>query len=429
MGARVSLSIKASTIRDSKQNMRSAMPPLCARRNLPPLLLKGAAAMAEDADCISQTLLATHDDDQRPCKRRRTLQCSSPRNQILDAAARAEIVGYVGNCFGERVSTWPTLQTQGRMMCRQPFDFDHLFSTYRTYLDPRRQIGSIELEGLTSLEDVAQLVEKQIVPDLMDRSQLLQGEKIQHSRLISTKHCTCWNVSNAMHRVMLRTALLDHFACILKRDDGSTLTERETRLLLANIQTMIVKMQVSCSKGLNLNFVVANGDSNVHIFLDSNEQILEGSILFELCSHPSYRMNTGTLAQAVALYVVPRVHEACMNKEDMLHAVEQGYNTNPEWWLCNDEEQDDDLKPFANSTHLLPIVRLHPLHELDNDRLCVECRGIFEDPEMYWPFLVREEVVPYHGWVDFVAEEVVFKGERQVWLCAKLLADGRRTVY
>ena len=168
---------------------------------------------------------------------------------------------------------------------------------------------------------------------------------------------------------------------------------------------------------------------SVSVFLDANEEILQGDRLFTLCSHPSYKMNPWMLAKAIALNVVFLVHEACMNKDDMLHAVEDeelAATTRPEWWLCNSEEEG---KPLCFSHHLIPIVRVHPMHSQDNDRLCVECRGIFEDPELYWPFLEREDAVPYNGWVDFVVEEVVVSKknmQQQQWLCAKLLDERQK---
>ena len=117
-----------------------------------------------------------------------------------------------------------------------------------------------------------------------------------------------------------------------------------------------------------------------------------------------------------------QVHAACMNKEEMLRATEEEYSkAEPDWWLCNDDS-NTSCEPLWNSKHLIPVVRLHPMHEDDNHRLCVECRGIFEDPEMYWPFMDRDEIVPYNGWVDFVVQEVRMQQQQQMWwLCAKLL--------
>lgn len=493
------------------------------KRQLPPLLLKGAAAMAEDAESIGRALFfaCSSDSDsdsgrgsgsednheRRHAKRRKRVHrsdaCSSSSSSsccrvIMDLVARSEIVGLVGNCFSASrcsISTWPTLKTQGGMMCRHPFDFDHLFSTYATYLDPRTQVGSVELEGLREMQQVEGTL-RGIQQRMAMESPLLRGTAgssgsnscsiVRHASsggdASSYSEMLCWTLSPALHRVILRTVLLDHFSRVVREDDGSTMTEREMRLLLTNIQTMIVKMQVlnhasvqncvsvdvsgdewtmsvktasvqncvsvdvsgdewrlqaSSSKGTHVNFAKNRDDGTIHAFLDSNEQILEGTVLFDLCTHPGYDMQPGTLAMAVALYVAPRIHEACMNKDDMLSAFQQREAAGqqdeaaaavPSWWLCNDEEQDAGARPFASSTSLLPIVRLHPAHAEDNDRLCVECRGILEDPELYWPFLEREQIIPYHGWVDFVAEEVVLKGERQVWLCAKLLEDARRIV-
>lgn len=135
-------------------------------------------------------------------------------------------------------------------------------------------------------------------------------------------------------------------------------------------------------------------------------------------------MNAFALAQAVALHAVPLVHEACTNKDEMLASIEWGDDRiEPDWWLCNDRD-DVEGRPFRHSNYLIPIVRLHPARPQDNERLCAECRGIFEDPELYWPFLARDnEAIRYRGWVDFVAEEVVFEKTQQVWLCAKLLGS------
>lgn len=184
---------------------------------------------------------------------------------------------------------------------------------------------------------------------------------------------------------------------------------------------------------------VANCDSDeqeqeISVFLDANEEILQRDSLFKLCCHPSYRMQPFCLAQAVALYVVPLVHEACMNKSEMQVDTEDG-GASPEWWLCLDDDSDSGRAPcsLASSDHLIPVSRVHPMHAEDNDKLCMECRGIYDDPEVFWPFLEREMVLPYRGWVDFVVEEtVVVKGgsssnsERQWWLCAKLLAAKRK---
>jgi hypothetical protein len=94
----------------------------------------------------------------------------------------------------------------------------------------------------------------------------------------------------------------------------------------------------------------------------------------------------------------------------------------PDWWLCNDESQ-----PFCNSECLVPIVRLHPFHAEANEKLCMECRGIYEDPELFWPFLDSVcEIRPYRGWVDFVlrdVRQVAKHNEQEVWLCAKLLQE------
>ena len=137
---------------------------------------------------------------------------------------------------------------------------------------------------------------------------------------------------------------------------------------------------------------VANRDcseqeNEISVFLDANEEILQGMRLFKLCCHPSYRMQPFCLAQAVALCVVPLVHEACMNKSEMLLAAdsEDASSSSPEWWLCLDDN-DNDRAPcssLASSDHLIPVTRVHPMHAEDNDKLCVECRGIYEDPEVF----------------------------------------------
>lgn len=199
--------------------------------------------------------------------------------------------------------------------------------------------------------------------------------------------------------------------------------------------------QVSSSRGLNITFVEETmgeeEEGDVMVFLDANEEILQGDRLFLLCSHAYYRMNPFQLAQAVALQVAPLVHEACMNKDEMMSEsmdVEEDHcsrRKKPDWWLCSNQDDDDDDGKDMES--MIPIVRVHPMHAEDNERLCVECRGIFEDPELYWPFLDRAETTPYNGWVDFVIVERRLHNKKQqqqqqLWLCAKLL-DKKQVVY
>ena len=75
------------------------------KRVLPPLMIKGAAAMAEDHACISNALFPREEDIlEKPSKRTRRLTYAEEEtlNRIIDLAARAEILGLVGNTFSRR---------------------------------------------------------------------------------------------------------------------------------------------------------------------------------------------------------------------------------------------------------------------------------------------------------------------------------------
>lgn len=112
-----------------------------------------------------------------------------------------------------------------------------------------------------------------------------------------------------------------------------------------------------------------------------------------------------------------------MHASDCVDGDEESDDVRPGWWLCNEEAE-----VFRDSTDLMPVVRLHPLHSDDNDKLCRECADIFEDPEFYWPFFDRCEVAPYSGWVEFVRRQTRERGgEQQEWLCARLL-DRRKNL-
>lgn len=427
--------------------------------------------MAEDAQCISSTLFNRCTSlTEAPAKKRQKTNPQSCQLLIMDIAARAEVLGYVGNCFGSRsqsISSWPTIESHGKMLLHggrggRPFNFDILFDTHRVYMDPSSQIGALcldEDDNELDLKMVANIIEQQIVTPMLAKSPVLCEETLV-SRVFSSSCGTmlCWNISPGLHSVLVRTVLLGHFSLQSKNTHSiiiHDLSEKEMGMLLSNIQTMILKMQVCssffcyffaffasnfcfilqvCSShGLNVTFVQPSSTDSVSVFLDANEEILQGDRLFTLCSHPYYKMNPWMLAKAVALNIVYLVHEACMNKDDMLHAVEDeelAATTRPEWWLCNRSEEEGGCKGdvLCFSKHLIPIVQVHPMHSQDNDRLCMECRGIFEDPDLYWPFLEREDAVQYNGWVDFVLEEVVLKNVRQQWLCAKLL-DEKQVVY
>ena len=246
-------------------------------RILPPLIIKGAAAMAEDAACISSTLfnrctsledVITNDEEMRPAKKRQRRTLKNPHSRqrtiIMDIAARAEVLGYVGNCFGSRsqsVSSWPTINSHGKMLLqggggggrgRRPFNFDILFDTHRAYMDQASQIGALCLDddddGEPDLKDVANIIEQQIVPPMLAKSPvlLLCAENLV-SRVFPSSCGTmlCWNMSTGLHRVLVRTVLLDHFSSQLSESAMiHDLSEEEKGMLLSNIQTMILKMQV-----------------------------------------------------------------------------------------------------------------------------------------------------------------------------------------
>lgn len=226
-------------------------------RILPPILLSGAAAMAEDAQCIASALSLSLRGQGKGNKRQRTRgHHESQQLFIMDLAARAEILGYVGNCFSSRsrtTSTWPALESHGKLLLKHPFDFDHLFDTHRSYMDQAAQVGALALASCeqfpSTLEQVAQLIEQQIVPSMMASSPILRQQGAAGSNVSKLLECECgtllcWNVSPAFHRVMVRSVLLDHFS---SSSFAKELSDREERLLLSNIQHMIVKMQVTSS--------------------------------------------------------------------------------------------------------------------------------------------------------------------------------------
>lgn len=154
----------------------SSLPPAKRLRVLPPLITKGASIMAEDARCIELHLRGKHLNS---CDER------SAGWEVLNLAAKHQVLHWVGNCFSDAanrkpVSTWPTLDSQGKMLCggMRCFDFEHLFDTYRAYMDPCSQVRAMHLEDLSvmRLSDMARIIEQQIVPTLLARSENLQLE-------------------------------------------------------------------------------------------------------------------------------------------------------------------------------------------------------------------------------------------------------------
>lgn len=212
--------------------------------------------MAEDRHCISEALFC--DDQTRPAKRQKT---SSTQRILLDLVARSEILGHVGNCFSNHakssVSSWPTIHSHGKMLCRQSrLNFDNLFGTHRSYMNPNEQIRALVLENESDLESLAKTIEQQIVPALVAKSPLLLQEEEQAapiSRILlpaagaaagPDEKIMCWHIASPMlHRVIVRTVLLSHFAAQLHQHEDC-LSEHETHNLLANIQSMILRMQV-----------------------------------------------------------------------------------------------------------------------------------------------------------------------------------------
>ena len=301
-------------------------------------------------------------------------------------------------------------------------------------MDSSLQLGSARIVGCSFLEDVASTIEKQVGPSLLLQSELLRRQQQTEvdSRIFFTQddgqRCLCWSISPAMHRVIVRTVLVKHLL-LTGSEVAEGTPEKELAMLVKNIQTAILNMQVATAG--NVNLIFREKDEVVDVFLEANEEILDGDTLYSLCCNPQHRMNVGALAQAVALRAVPRVHESCMNKEEMLSAMENEDEEDeneirPSWWPCNEDE-----RVFTSSTDMVPIVRLHPLHEDDNHKLCLECNEtVFEDHEMYWSsVLERCEVLPYRGWVEFVVRQQAFEGDdkkqQATWLCLKLL-DSKR---
>lgn len=250
-------------------------------RILPSFIVKGAASMMEDAKYMESHLLLLGSGQQQ---QQHPFSFMPAVNQILDLAARHQIVHLVGNRFldggkncrassSSSLQTWPTLETQGKMLLlpapsiasKRRFNFEHLFSTHRTYLlHPGKQLGATILQGgIRSLEEVAGIVEKRIVPMLVQRSEILQKmvdddgeEMVSQFSIIPIESrggrsvggaaaAAVWSISPELHRVIIRTVLLEH---ILARREGSSsdstkLQKEDVPNLVRNLQTMIVNMQ------------------------------------------------------------------------------------------------------------------------------------------------------------------------------------------
>jgi hypothetical protein len=119
-------------------------------------------------------------------------------------------------------------------------------------------------------------------------------------RIASGKHI-CWNMSPSVHRVVVRSVLLEHLFCNrgeCKEEEKAaaetlaSLTDLERRNMVHNLQMIIEDMQVACSHGANIIFDATSSDEIV-MYLEGNEEILQGDVLYHLCTHPDYRMNTG----------------------------------------------------------------------------------------------------------------------------------------
>jgi hypothetical protein len=241
------------------------------RRTLPPFMLKGANAMLEDAKYLESGLKNNKD-----IKTATTMQ--EARNQLLDLVARHQIVHLVGNqflsCSSSRnkksknkssLSSWPTIEMQSRILLlpqktptlssstsSRRFNFEHLFDTHRTYMNPDEQLGSIALNGVYSFSELGDLIEKQIVPSLVQQSEILSRNNDDDD--LSSFSCSTtsagsglavWSISPALHRVIIRTVLLEHILASSSSSGVFDDNEDTAKNLVRNLQTMIVNMQAS----------------------------------------------------------------------------------------------------------------------------------------------------------------------------------------
>ena len=432
--------------------------------------------MAEDARCIELHLrgLLSSPQSGPGCGRGEGFPpCAW---EVLDLASKHQILNLVGNSFSDQahrktISSWPTLDSQGRMMCggMRRFNFEHLFDTHKAYLDPCSQVGAVRLEdaSVMRLSDMASIIEQQIVPLLLARSENLQQEaKRMQTTTISRSDSTmnnvarrmcnadvfllggriiaddndrtfmCWNISAALHRVIVRTVLLNHLSKTMTPARSKYLEDPQIFLnLVSNLQTMIVNMQVASSGSINVIFMQQSPSDDIRMFLEGNEEILDCNLLFNLCSHPFYKMNVEAISRAVALQAVGAVFEACVNNDEMALLMQEdgddgdgGEVVAPSWWLLRGSDVAEGDAHHCYPENLIPIVRLHPLHEEDNDKLCMECNTIFEDPGFYWPFLEQSNAAAFRGWVEFVVRETQKAEGRREYLCIKLL-DQRKQLY
>jgi hypothetical protein len=250
-------------------------PQVAAKRHcrvLPPFMIKGAAAMAEDARYLETQFDSTRSASGPLEEEKGGDYC---RSMILSLAAKHQIVDLVGNEFASASSsssssssslrTWPTIESQGKMLLlplsninnnnhntRRRFDFAHLFETHKNYMNPHKQLGAVVLPTnvITCLEDVVELIDNQIVPDLVSQSETLQQMQsisevskvfITSSSSENQMRAAVWSIGQPLHRVIIRKVLLEH---ILATSGHGVLGNEDVPHLVRNLQTMIVNMQV-----------------------------------------------------------------------------------------------------------------------------------------------------------------------------------------
>jgi hypothetical protein len=249
-------------------------------------MIKGAAAMAEDARYLETKFHDAASSDLVP--KGRMGSSSSCQSMILSLAAKHQVVDLVGNEFAGGSSssllrTWPTIESQGKMLLlpssqakslsdnnRRRFDFAHLFETHKNYMSPRKQLGATVLppDEVSCLEDVVELIEKQIVPALIQQSETLQQMQTTFSEvskvfLVSSSssassnshsggvRAAVWSIGQPLHRVIIRKVLLEHILATAPAG-GHGVSEEDIPNLVRNLQTMIVNMQVLSSYLLDI---------------------------------------------------------------------------------------------------------------------------------------------------------------------------------
>lgn len=118
-------------------------------------------------------------------------------------------------------------------------------------MNPRKQLGSEVLKGICSLEEAVTMIEKQLVPYLIQQSDVLQqvqsSQELSRMIVFDSKDAkdgarfAVWSIDAALHRVIIRTVLMEH---ILSTTAVGQIGTRDLPNLVRNLQTMIVKMQV-----------------------------------------------------------------------------------------------------------------------------------------------------------------------------------------